>query len=173
MKMDGQWALETLNRVKREAQLNFGIGVLPYVKQPVTTAVGGPIVAFKSSKHPAEAMKLVSFIMDPHNTPAYIQGGLWMPNEKRWYSDPELLKEWIGNENHPPEYKTAVVDYAQNYVTKPMPIYRLPGWSAMWQLINPALEQVWLGQQTAEQAINDVTPKVEEHFKANVVPLLQ
>lgn len=173
IKMDGQWALETMNRVKRESQLNFGIGVLPYVKKAVTTAVGGPIVAFKSSKHPDEAKKLVSFIMDPHNTPAYIKGGLWMPNEKRWYADPALLKEWIGNENHPPEYKTAVVDYAQGFVTKPMPIYRVPGWPAMWQLINPALEQVWLGKQKAEQAIKDVAPKVQEYFKANVVPLLQ
>jgi multiple sugar transport system substrate-binding protein len=173
MKMDGQWALETMNRVKRESQLNFGIGVLPYLKQPVTAAVGGPIVAFKSSKHPDEAMKLVSFIMDPHNTPAYIKGGLWMPNEKRWYEDPALLNEWIGNENHPQEYKTAVVDYALGYVTKPMPIYRVPGWPAMWQLINPALEQVWLGKQKAEQAIKEVAPKVEDYFKTNVMPLLK
>ena len=104
---------------------------------------------------------------------AYIQGGLWMPNEKRWYTDPALLKEWIGNDNHPQEYQTAVVDYAQKYVTKPMPIYRVPGWSAMWQLINPALEQVWLGKQTADQTIKEVAPKVEDYFKANIVPLLK
>ncbi len=83
MKWDGQWVLETLNRVRKESGLKFGIGVLPFFKEKVTTATGGPIVAFKASKHPDEAKMLVNYIMDPITTPVLIQGGLWMPNEKR------------------------------------------------------------------------------------------
>jgi len=172
MVMDGQWVLETLNKVRKEQDLKFGIGVLPYMKEPVTTAVGGPIIAFKSSKHPAEALKLVSFIMDPNNTPDYIEGGLWMPNEKRWYTQADLLSKWIDNENHPEEYKTAVVDYSMGYVTRPMPIYRIPGWPGLWQIISPALERVWLGKATAEEAITEIIPDAEAYYDKEVVPLL-
>lgn len=173
MAMDGQWVLETLNRVRREEGLNFGIGVLPYIQEPVTTAIGGPIVAFSTSEHPAEAMQLVSFIMDPANTPDYITGGLWMPNEKRWYHDPELLSTWIDNENHPPEYKTAVVDYSLDYVSKPLPNFRLPNWAGIWQILNPALEQVWLGEKSAEEAITTVMPEVQSYFDTEILPLMQ
>ena len=172
MAMDGQWVLETLNRVRREEGLNFGIGVLPYIQDKVTTATGGPIIAFSASQHPAEAMQLVSFIMDPANTPDYITGGLWMPNEKRWYHEPELLSIWIDNENHPPEYKSAVVDYSLDYVTRPLPIYRLPNWPGMWQILNPALEQVWLGEKTAEEAIAGVMPQASAYFDAEIAPLM-
>ena len=172
MAMDGQWVLETLNRVRREEGLNFGIGVLPFIQDKVTTAIGGPIIAFSSTAYPHEAMQLVSFIMDPANTPDYITGGLWMPNEKRWYHDPELLSIWIDNENHPPEYKTAVVDYSLDYVSKPLPNFRLPNWPGMWQILNPAFEQVWLGEKTAEEVIAEVMPQASTYFDTEIAPLM-
>lgn len=172
MAMDGQWVLETLNRVRREEGLNFGIGVLPYIQDKVTTAIGGPIVSFSTTKYPSETMQLESFIMDPANTPEFIIGGLWMPNEKRWYHDPELLSIWIDNENHPPEYKTAVVDYSLEHVNKPLPNFRLPNWPGMWQIINPAFEQVWLGEMTADQAVAEVMPQAATYFDTEIAPLM-
>jgi multiple sugar transport system substrate-binding protein len=172
MVMDGQWVLESLNKMKKEESLNFGIGVLPFFKEAVTAAVGGPIIAFKSTKNPAEAMKLVSFIMDPHQTPDYIKGGLWMPNEKRWYTQPDLLAEWIDNENHPAEYKTAVVEYSKN-VSRPMPIYRMPGYGALMQIITPALEQIWLGKAKPEEALASVLPQAKDHFEKNILTLMK
>ena len=95
-----------------------------------------------------------------------------MPNEKRWYHDPELLSIWIDNENHPPEYKTAVVDYSLEYVDKPLPNFRLPGWSGVWQILNPALEQVWLGEKTAEEAVVAAMPEITAYFDAEILPLM-
>jgi multiple sugar transport system substrate-binding protein len=171
MVVDGQWSLETLNRMKKEEGLNFGIGVLPKMKDAVTTACGGPIIAFKSSKHPNEAKQLVSFIMDPHQTPDYIHGGLWMPNEKRWYSQADLLADWINNEGHPAEYKTAVVDYSKN-VTRPMPIYRIPGYSGLMNIVTPALETIWLGKSSAAEAIQGVNEQAKDYYDKNVVSLM-
>ena len=72
------------------------LGGYSYGLSNYTLTVGGPIIAFKSTKYPMETTKLVSFIMDPKQTPAYIHGGLWMPNEKRWYSQPDLLADLGG-----------------------------------------------------------------------------
>jgi multiple sugar transport system substrate-binding protein len=172
MVMDGQWALETLNKVKKQDGLDFGVAVLPYMKTPVTTATGGPIVAFSTSKHPADAKKLVQFIMDPAQTPEYLTSGLWMPNEERWYHDPQLIAKWIDNANHPPAYRTAVLDYSVKYVTRPLPNFRVPNYPGLLDLLTPALEQIWLGKQTAKQAIDGVMPKLQGYDQQQILPLL-
>ncbi len=110
--------------------------------------------------------------MDPHQTPDYIKGGLWMPNEKRWYTQPDLLAEWIDNENHPAEYKTAVVEYSKN-VTRPMPIYRMPGYSALMQIVTPALESIWLGKAKPEEAIQGILAQAKDNFDKNILPLMK
>ena len=172
MKMDGQWVLETLAKVKKESKLNFGIGVLPFVKEKVTTSIGGPICAFKASNHPAEAAKLAAFVMDPEQALAVIQGGLWMPNERRWYTDPALLSKWIDNDAHPKEYKSAIVDYALDYVTHPLWGFRAPGFNGFDQIVGPALQDVWQGKKTAAEAVADIMPTAQAYFDKEVLPLM-
>ncbi len=172
MKMDGQWVLETLAKVKKESKLNFGIGVLPFVKEKVTTSIGGPICAFKASKHPAEAARLAAFVMDPEQAIKVIQGGLWMPNEKRWYTDPALLSQWIDNDAHPEEYKSAVVDYALGHVTHPLWAFRAPGFNGFDQILSPALQDVWQGKKTAAEAVAEIMPVVQAYFDKEVTPLM-
>ena len=170
MAIDGQWALENVNTMRREEGLRFGVAVLPYMRVPVTSAIGGPIVAFSTSEHPEEAKKLVSLIMDPAETPDYIQGGLWQPNEKRYYHDEELISWWIDNDNHPPEYRTAVLDYTLTSVPRVLPIYRIAGFPQFWDLLNPALEQVWLGEKTAAEAVGAVLPDLEAFHAETILP---
>ena len=170
MAMDGQWALENLNILRREEGLRFGIGVLASMRVPVTSAIGGPIVAFSTTEHPVEAKKLVQFIMDPAQTPSYIQGGLWQPNEKRYYHEPELISWWIDNDNHPPEYRSAVLDYTLTSVPRVLPIYRIAGFNPFWDILNPALEQVWLGEKSAAEAIAEALPELEAYHVENIVP---
>ena len=172
MKMDGQWVLETLAKVRKESKLNFGIGVLPFVKEKVTTSVGGPICAFKTSKHPVEAARLAAFVMDPEQALAVIQGGLWMPNEKRWYTDPALTSKWIDNDAHPKEYKSAIVDYALGHVTHPLWSFRAPGFTGFDQIITPALQDVWQGKKTAAEAIAEISPVAQAYFEKEVLPLM-
>ncbi len=165
MQADGQWTLLTLNITKRDSGLKFGIGVLPYMKELVTTSVGTPIVVFKTTKSPEEAKKLLEFVMDPQNSLPLIQNGLWMPNEVRWYTDPTLMAQWIDNPSHPPEYKTAVVDFALKY-SRQQALYRVPTFARMNDVITPALEQVWLGKKSAADVINnEIMPRITPIFE--------
>ena len=170
MAMDGQWMLETMNRLRREEGLRFGIGVLPCMRVPATSATAGAIVAFSTTEHPDEASELVRFVMDPAQTPDYIKGGLWMPNEVRWYYEPELISEWIDNDNHPPEYRTAVLEYALTSIPRVLPYFRITDFYAFWDILNPALEQVWLGEKTAEEAVGEVLPELEAFHSERILP---
>ena len=164
--MDGTWDLLSIGITKEEQGLDFGVGVLPYMKKLVTTSVGTPIVVYKSTKHLNESLALLGFLMDPAQSLPLLQNGIWLPNEKQWYTDAKLLQQWIGNPRHPPEYKAAVVDFALNY-SKQLPLYYVPTFAKMDDVIEAALGQVWLGQKSAADVINkEIMPKITPIFKA-------
>jgi ABC-type sugar transport system, periplasmic component len=165
MAMDGTWDLLTIGTTKEEQGLDFGIGVLPYMKKLATTSVGTPIVVYKSTKHLDASLGLLGFLMDPNSSLPLLQNGIWLPNEKRWYTDSALLEKWTGNPRHPPEYKTAVVDFALNYAHQ-LPLYFVPTFAKMDDVIEAALGQVWLGQKSAQDVIsNEIMPKITPIFQ--------
>ena len=125
---------------------DFGVGVLPYMKNLSTTSAGTPIVVYKSSQHVPEALALLKYVMNPQNALPLLKSGLWMPNESRWYSDPKLIAQWLDNPVHPPEYRTAVVDFALKYSHR-LPLYFVPTFSKMDDVVEAALGQVWRGQR--------------------------
>jgi multiple sugar transport system substrate-binding protein len=164
MVVDGTWDLQTIGVTKEQQGLDFGVGVLPYMKNLATSSVGTPIVVYKSSKHLPEALALLKYVMNPQNALPLLKSGLWLPNESQWYSDPKLISQWVDNPTHPPEYKTAVVDFALKYSHR-LPQYYVPTFSKMDDVIEAALGQVWLGQKTAKEVIqNEIMPKINPIF---------
>ena len=101
MVVDGTWDLLTLGITKQQQGLDFGVGVLPYMKNLATSSVGTPIVVYKSSKHIPEALQLLKFVMSPENSLPLLKSGLWLPNEKQWYTDPKLVSQWVDNPRAP------------------------------------------------------------------------
>lgn len=168
MVIDGQWDLQVLGQAKKNKNLDYGIGVLPMFKTPVTTNTGTPIVIFNTTKHPDEAKTYFKYLMDPNSSLSYITSGLWMPNEEQWYTDDSLINKWTENNNaaHPSEYKTAVVDYALK-CTQAEPWYNCPTYQKMVDVMNPALQQVWLGKATAADVVkNQIMPKITPIFNS-------
>ncbi|HUX51246.1 MAG TPA: sugar ABC transporter substrate-binding protein [Spirochaetia bacterium] len=165
MVIDGTWDLLTIGLTKEQSNLDFGVGVLPKMKTLATTSVGTPIVVFKASKHVPEAEQLLKFVMDPNAALPLMQSGLWLPNEVQWYKDPSLISKWVDNPRHPSEYKSAVVDFAINYAHQ-LPVYYVPQFQKMDDVIEPALNQVWLGQKSAKDVVlNEIMPKITPIFE--------
>lgn len=165
MAIDGTWALQTIAITHEQQGLDFGVGVLPFMKKLTTTSIGTPIVIYKTSKHLAEAEELLKFVMNPENSLPLEKSGLWLPNEVQWYKDPSLIAKWVDNPAHPPEYTQAVVDFALNYARR-LPPYYVPTFQRMDDVIEPALGQVWLGQKSAADVINnEIMPKITPIFR--------
>ncbi|KQL52863.1 hypothetical protein AN964_04580 [Heyndrickxia shackletonii] len=166
MDVDGQWAMQVLGEAEKQKNLKLGIGVLPKMKKAVTSSAGTPIVVFNNDntkKHWNETKEFLKFIMDPSNSLPLIQAGLWMPNEEKWYKDPELVKKWTDTKIHPKEYKTAVIDWAMNNVQK-NPNYFWADRSEASQIISPALDLIWTNKKSAQEAVNDIMPKLKKKF---------
>ena len=158
MMIDGQWNLLDLGN----AGFNFGIGVLPKMKESVTLILGGPTVIFKSTEHPQEAWLLYKWLGNPESSIDLQAGGLWMPLLKSWYEDPELIQKWAtGNPAHPDEYKTAVMEQTlKNGV--PGCEYYVKNFANVDEIVSVALEQVWYGEKTAQEAMDDIADDVEK-----------
>lgn len=161
MILDGQWSLLDLG----ESKMNFGIGVLPKLKKSITQVVGGPTAIFSSTKHPDESWQFMKFLKSPANNLDLFVKGLWMPYTKSWYSDPELNAKWMeGNAAHPPAYKTAI---AEQILERSVlaPTFYVKNYGSINAIVTPALDQVWTGEKTAEQALNEVADNAQAEVK--------
>ncbi|WP_274649244.1 ABC transporter substrate-binding protein [Paenibacillus humicola] len=167
MVIDGQWSLQVLGKAMAEQGLKLGTAVLPKMQQAVTINTGSAIEIMateNSKKHLKEAQEFYAFVMDPQNIFPLIETGLAMPNEEKWFTDPDLIKKWVDNPYHPKEYKESVVDYGLKNVQQQAGFYWEDDVKAQ-TIILPALDQLWLGKKTAEDVVkNDIMPKLKQEL---------
>jgi multiple sugar transport system substrate-binding protein len=154
MAIDGQWVLLDM----AQSDLDYGIGVLPKFVEPTTIGFAAASVAF-TGDHDDETVELYMF----HNDPRYVdlyKDGLWMPLEEKYYSEPEAIDSWTKNDSHPPEFRTAVVDYTLNN-SVPMFDQRLKNIDAIAEVLTPAIQQIQTGKAKAQEVLDALQSKVE------------
>ncbi|MGW5161210.1 extracellular solute-binding protein [Nonomuraea wenchangensis] len=156
MVVDGHWALLDMN----ESKVDYGIGVLPKYKEPFTTSqVAGASSVFAGGKHVEEAVELFAFHIDPRYVDLYRQG-LWMPQERKYYEDQAAIDSWTKNDGHPPEFRTAVVDYAREHGVPDLR-NRVKNLSAISSdVLTPALQEIESGKRPAAEILKAVSPKI-------------
>jgi multiple sugar transport system substrate-binding protein len=156
MTTNGAWNVGTcLAKARDEEGLEYGVAVLPYMKEKVTINTGGPNVVFSQSKNPDAAIEWLKWYAQEDNNWDLISSGIWMPTLEEWYTDETLTRRWVENPNFPPydDYKSAVVDYAREYC-KQTSWYYVNNTNDFNALLASTLGSVWTGDQTAEEAIN-------------------
>ncbi|ACT00328.1 ABC transporter substrate-binding protein [Paenibacillus sp. JDR-2] len=156
MATNGAWNVGTSLNTAKEAGLNYGVAVLPYMKDKVTLNTGGANVVFSQSKHPEEAMEWLKWYNSEENNWALISSGIWMPTLEKWYTDETLTHKWVENPNFPAydEYKSAVVDYAQSSAARPASWFYTNNTTEFNTLLGSVLGDVWTGKTTAKDAIS-------------------
>lgn len=155
MATNGQWNVGTSLNSAKEEGLNYGVAVLPYMKDKVTISTGGANVVFSQTKHPKEAMEWLKWYNSEENNWELISSGIWMPTLDKWYKDETLTRKWVENPNFPPydEYKSAVVDYAQSPAARPAAWFYTNYTTDFNTLLGSVLGDVWTGKTTAKEAI--------------------
>lgn len=152
MTIDGSWALQDL------AVMDFPVGtaVLPTDVEPVTPVQAHMHSIYAGTKHPAEAWELLKFLATEEYQRALVSVGLWLPSHVSMLTD-EGISQWWNPSVHPPEYRTVGVEYLLKYGR---PVILPPGSVRAFQLLEQALDPVWLGRQSAESAIRGVLPEM-------------
>ncbi|MFD0671408.1 ABC transporter substrate-binding protein [Cohnella sp. GCM10027633] len=160
MVLDGTWALLDLTNNK---QLNYGVGVLPKLKEPKTVILAGTTVVFNTTKHPTEALEFYLYHNNPEQVDLY-RTGLWMPTEDKYYNDEAAIKSWTDNEAHPPEFRQAGIEYTKNYAVK-SPSTKVKNWPEINGKLAPGLDLIWTNKKTAQEALDELAGQIQPLIK--------
>lgn len=161
MAIDGSWALAWIHKIKPK----LGTAVLPGMgsNPPGTNMQAHLHSAFADTEHPEEAWQWVRYLSTPYYQTQFCKIGLWLPSQSALMSEAGL-KEWISEGVHPEGF----IDIPTKFLSgNGRVLYQPPGWNEMTQIINPALDKVWIGDATAEQAIGEVIEEAKKILADN------
>lgn len=165
MVFDGQWTLLDL----AQGDLEFGIGVLPRLQRPMTASMGGATAVFASTKHPEEAVEFYLFHDNPTKVDLF-SSGLWMPLEKKYYTNQADIDVWTKNDVHPPEYRTAVIDYALNN-SKVLFTQKLKNFDKIDTVLTPAMQAIQTGKQPVADGLKALAAKLDSGLLQGTHPI--
>lgn len=163
MVLDGQWNLLDLG----ESDLKYDVAVLPKFHQPVTLNLCNALVISANSKNVDEAIELMLFLADPTKNDLFSKG-LWMPLEKKYYTDPKAIASWTDNKVHPEHFKTAALDYLVNNAIAE-PAYQVKNWDQISNIFGPDLNKYFADAHADKKELQKILAKT----KQNVHPLLK
>lgn len=159
MAVDGSWALAWMHKI----EATLGTAALPGLKHTATNMQAHLHSALAQSDHPEEAWRWVRFLSTPFYQTQFCKIGLWLPSQTNLMTE-EGLNEWITDGVHPEGYTDIATDYISNYGHV---LYQPVGWNEASAVITPALEAVWIGDQTAEEAMAAAVPEANEILQNN------
>lgn len=164
MAVDGSWALSWITKINAK----LGTAVLPKLKQPATDMQAHIHSAFAKTKYPEQAWQWIRFLGTEFYQLIFLKIGLWLPSQtqlmteegmKKWYTE----REAPGKGVHPAGYDKIVKEYVPKYGHV---LYMPPGYTEADALITPALDAVWIGEKTAEEALKPVVPEANKILEA-------
>jgi multiple sugar transport system substrate-binding protein len=169
MVLAGQWTLLDLGKMEQQGRLKLGVAPLPYIKEPIAFILGSPNAIFTDAvKGNSDVLKatweLYKWAIDSEKVLPLIQSGLWMPLQKKWYTEPEYIEKWLTPGIHPPEYKEAVIDYVLDYGRVSSENY-LINYKLVADIMYQEFELLFSGKISAEEACKNVAKKIEPYLE--------
>lgn len=161
MLADGSWALLDIAKMG----FKFGCGVLPMMKTATTGALAHLHVIHKETDQPEASWQLLSYLSSDDYQRGLCQVGLWLPSHNSLLT-PEGLATWLSPDVHPEGYDQIVTKYLRE---NSQAFFYPAGFEEADQLITSALDAVWIGDKTAEEAIvgSDVIAQMNQVLAEN------
>jgi multiple sugar transport system substrate-binding protein len=163
MEISGHWNVLDYSQLP----MDWSVGVLPHFERPVTVLLGAGTVIFSATEHPDEAWEFYKWHNDPEQVDLF-RRGLWMPLQMEYYTDPERMSAWLDGEPgvYPPEARDVFVDYTLCCTPhQPLDYWLRNQAQILSEAINPAMELLWTGQATAQEAMDEAV--------RNAAPLME
>jgi multiple sugar transport system substrate-binding protein len=160
MAVDGSWALSWITKINAP----LATAVLPKMKALGTDMQAHIHVALTNTKYPAQAWEWLRFLGTEYYQLQFCKMGLWLPSQTALMT-PDGIKKWYnertapGQGVHPVGYGKIITDFVAKYGKV---LYMPPGYPEADQVITPALDAVWVGDKTAEEAMKAAVPEANK-----------
>lgn len=145
--------------------LNLGLASLPADDNEAVLTSSGCKVIFSQTKYPKEAWELMKWLSDPAQSLELYSSGLWMPIMSEWYTDEQKVSQWASEgKSHPKGYKEVFLDPVREN-GRLSSEHRMKYYNQINDIIFPALDKVWTGEEPAAEALEKVMPQVDGIFE--------
>jgi len=164
MAVDGSWALSWITKINAP----LGTAVLPKLKEPATDMQAHIHCGFAKSPNPDAAWQWLRFLATEFYQLGFLKIGLWLPSQTALMT-PEGMAKWYtertapGEGVHPAGYDKIVTEYVPKYGHV---LYMPPGYVEADSIITPAMDAIWVGDQTAEEAMKAAVPDANAILEA-------
>ena len=151
MIITGPWSLPDI----KAAEVNYGIAPLP--KNSDTGRYAAPLVGVKgyviskTSTHKVQAYELIKYLTSAEVTKKFALVSNTLPSVKSVYADEEI------SSSEDIQGFLAQANYGQQMPT-------IPEMSAIWNPLTTALQSVYTGDATADQALKEAQQQIEEQI---------
>lgn len=151
MYFDGQWSNATL----MADEVEYNVAALPKIGEEAKTVKTFGAIALMNTEKADAAFEFIKYMLTEVGAVAPLQeSGLWLPTNMKEYSD-EYMESMI-TENHPANYYESVVKpMIDGTAGDPVTLYT-KNFNKINDVISPALDDLWSGDKTAEEAINSI-----------------
>jgi len=151
MYFDGQWSNATL----MADGVEYNVAALPKMgAQAKTVATFGSIALMNTEKVDA-AFEFVKYILTEVGAcEPLFKSGLWLPTNMKEYNE-EYIKSFITDKHPTNYYETIVTPMIDGTAGTPITAY-IKNFNKINDVITPALDDLWSGEKTAEEAIGSI-----------------
>lgn len=150
MVLNGRWAVPLYRK-----ELDFRWDIVPYPRAEAGSVVDADAsgwVISKQTHQPEKAWKLVEFLASRRAAEAFTEPGLIIPARKDVAQSEVFLR---------PTEAPAHAQYFLDALETGKPIPAVPYWNAVLEKVDKALEPVWDGTRTAEEAVKGLAEDVD------------
>jgi multiple sugar transport system substrate-binding protein len=162
MFISGTW---NMSAFAEEKYFTYGMAPIPMFKKPSNISWGSGVVIYAKSKSKKQAWEFVKSYIDPQAGIQLSIDGSWMPNQKAWYTDKDKLAKWTANERHNQDFLKVVPRIATDVAQVPENVSLRSFGAIVNDMVQPALDKVWVGDATAEKVIKgEIDPKIASLF---------
>jgi multiple sugar transport system substrate-binding protein len=164
MAVDGSWALSWITKINAK----LGTAVCPKILEPATDMQAHIHSGFAATKYKDQAWKWLRFLGTEYYQLQFLKMGLWLPSQtalmtsegmSKWYTE----RQGPGEGVHPAGYDQIVTQYLPKYGHV---LYMPAGYPEADAIITPALDAVWIGDQTAAEAMAVAVPEANKALEA-------
>ena len=159
MSFDGQWTNATL----MDDDVEYNVAALPKMADKARTVATYGAIALMNTPKADAAFEFIKFMLTEQGAcEPLFKAGLWLPTNMKEYSE-DYIKSVI-TDKHPANYYESIVKpMIDGTAGTPAPVY-VKNFNKINDVITPALDDLWSGEKTAEEAISSI----EEDANAQV-----
>jgi multiple sugar transport system substrate-binding protein len=159
MAVSGQWNLLDFS----QGHTPYGIGVLPTYGEKFVSVIGGAYGVFANTKRTADSFEFLNYLGSPEKVDLYSQG-LWMPTEKKYYTEDKFIDQWVNDKVHTSAYRTVALDPMLKHPA-PYFSFRVKNFPEISSVLNGGLTPLFAEKSDIPARLKDLAQKVK--------PLLQ